>query len=107
MDLRYNGQYRMIELNSFFIVRNNIDDIILVPYIMEEKMYQLKVKYNTAHQRKRGCSNYLKQAIIQGTLERLYKAIQGQENAEDRRIYRREACGNLVAVRKEQISELH
>ncbi|KAL7314636.1 hypothetical protein PS15m_006182 [Mucor circinelloides] len=88
MDLRYNGQYRMIELNSFFIVRNNIDDIMLVPYIMEEKMYQLK-------------------AIIQGTLERLYKAIQGQENAEDRRIYRREACGNLVAVRKEQISELH
>lgn len=106
MDLRYNGQYRMIELNSFFIVRNNIDDIMLVPYIME-KMYQLKVKYNTAHQHKRRCSNYLKQAIIQGTLERPYKAIQGQENAEDRRSYRREACGSPFAVRKEQISELH
>ncbi|EPB88138.1 hypothetical protein HMPREF1544_05082 [Mucor circinelloides 1006PhL] len=87
MDLQYNGQYRMIELNSFFIVRNNIDDIMLVPSIIE-KMYQLK-------------------AIIQGTLERLYKAIQGQENAEDRRSYRREACGSPVAVRKEQISELH
>ncbi|KAI7902346.1 uncharacterized protein BX663DRAFT_486668 [Cokeromyces recurvatus] len=31
MDLQYNGQYRMIELISFFVVRNNIDDFMLVP----------------------------------------------------------------------------
>ncbi|KAG1457945.1 hypothetical protein G6F56_006504 [Rhizopus delemar] len=44
------------------------------------------------------------QATIQGTLERLYKAIQGQESAEDHRSYRREACGSPVAVRKDQIN---
>ncbi|CEG72873.1 hypothetical protein RMATCC62417_08356 [Rhizopus microsporus] len=81
MDLRYNGQYRMIELNSLFVVRNNIDDSMLVPGIME-KIYQL-------------------QAIIQGTLERLYKAIQGQESAEDHRGCRRDACESPVAVRKD------
>lgn len=36
----------MIELSSFFIVRNNIDDSMLVPGVME-KMHQLQVKYNT------------------------------------------------------------
>ncbi|KAI8967535.1 hypothetical protein BDF20DRAFT_840088 [Mycotypha africana] len=55
MDLRYNGQYRMIELSSFFV------------------------------------------AIIQGTLERLYKAIQGLES-EDHRSYRRGFCGSPVAT---------
>ncbi|RCH78403.1 hypothetical protein CU098_004946, partial [Rhizopus stolonifer] len=57
---------------------------MLVPGVME-KMHQL-------------------QATIQGTLERLYKAIQGQESAEDHRSYRREACGSPVAVRKDQIN---
>ncbi|KAI9484090.1 MAG: hypothetical protein EXX96DRAFT_633064 [Benjaminiella poitrasii] len=71
------------KLSSFFVVRNYIEDFMLVPGIME-KMYQLK-------------------AIIQGTLERLYKAIQGKESAEYHRSYRREACRSPVAVRKDQI----
>lgn len=45
MDLRYNGQYRMIGLNSFFLVGNSIDDFMLVSGTME-KIYQLQVKYD-------------------------------------------------------------
>lgn len=45
MDLLYNEQYRMIELNSFFVVRNIINGSMLVPGIIE-KVYQLQVKYN-------------------------------------------------------------
>ncbi|KAI7903604.1 uncharacterized protein BX663DRAFT_433056, partial [Cokeromyces recurvatus] len=43
MDLQYDGQYQMIEFNSFFVVRNNIDDFKLVPGVTE-KMYQPQVK---------------------------------------------------------------
>jgi hypothetical protein len=36
MDLLYNGQFRLIEINNFFIVRDTVDDIILIPGIMQK-----------------------------------------------------------------------
>lgn len=42
MDLLYNGQYRMVELSRFFFTRDNVDDVMLVPTIME-KLCQLQV----------------------------------------------------------------
>lgn len=42
MDLAYNGQYRMVEMSQFFIVRDNVDDIMLIPTIIQ-KLDQIKV----------------------------------------------------------------
>ncbi|KAI9364655.1 hypothetical protein BD770DRAFT_151365 [Pilaira anomala] len=35
MDLAYNGVYRMIELSEFYACRGNINDIMLIPTIMQ------------------------------------------------------------------------
>lgn len=42
MDLKFNGQYRMMELSRFHFVRECIDDILLVPAVME-KLFQIQV----------------------------------------------------------------
>ncbi|KAG1048970.1 hypothetical protein G6F43_008679 [Rhizopus delemar] len=55
MDLKFNGQYRMMELSRFHFVRECIDDILLVPAVME-KLFQI-------------------QTIIQKTLEELYDSL--------------------------------
>ncbi|EIE91147.1 hypothetical protein RO3G_15858 [Rhizopus delemar RA 99-880] len=46
----------MVELSRFFLTRDNVDDVMLVPTIME-KLCQL-------------------QRIIQNTIDKLYQAIQ-------------------------------
>ncbi|EIE91392.1 hypothetical protein RO3G_16103 [Rhizopus delemar RA 99-880] len=55
MDLKFNGQYRMMELSRFHFVRECIDDILLVPAVME-KLFQI-------------------QTIIQKNLEELYDSL--------------------------------
>ncbi|CAO3704078.1 unnamed protein product [Rhizopus stolonifer] len=42
MDLAYNGQYRMLEMGQFFVFRDNVNDIMLLPSIMQ-KLDQIKV----------------------------------------------------------------
>lgn len=36
MDILYNGQCRMIEIRTFFQVRDTIDDIMFIPSIMQK-----------------------------------------------------------------------
>lgn len=52
---------------------------MVVPGIME-KMDQLQVKYNIDPMQKDDILKHLNSEPIQDILERLYKAIQGQEN---------------------------
>ena len=42
MDLEFDGQYRMLDIGQVFLVRDNINDIMLVPAIMQ-KLAQVKV----------------------------------------------------------------
>lgn len=42
MDLKYNGQYRMMKISEFNFIRKTPDDILLLPTIME-KLNQIKV----------------------------------------------------------------
>lgn len=42
MDLRYNGQYRMIEISKFYISMKSADDLMVLPSILE-KLGQVKV----------------------------------------------------------------
>lgn len=42
MDLKYNGQYRMMKISEFNFIRKTSDDILLLPTIME-KLNQIKV----------------------------------------------------------------
>ncbi|KAG1046714.1 hypothetical protein G6F43_010812 [Rhizopus delemar] len=82
MDLLYNGQYRMVELSRFFLTRDNVDDVMLVPTIME-KLCQL-------------------QCIIQNTIDKLYQAIQEPSSQVDITPYMRSMCGSPVAVKCEK-----
>lgn len=42
MDLRFNGQYRMIEISKFYISMKSVDDLMVLPSILE-KLAQVKV----------------------------------------------------------------
>ncbi|KAG1466911.1 hypothetical protein G6F46_000479 [Rhizopus delemar] len=63
MDLKFNGQYRMVEISKFNFTCNSVGDIMLVPTIME-KLYQI-------------------QAIISETLQSLYNSFDDIEESED------------------------
>ncbi|KAG0176082.1 hypothetical protein DFQ29_006602 [Apophysomyces sp. BC1021] len=81
MDLQYNAQYRMVELSKFHFIRENADDILLVPTILE-KLKQL-------------------QMIVARTMEKLYKAIdpQQQETPVDMTSNLRVPCGTPLATK--------
>ncbi|KAF7720915.1 hypothetical protein EC973_005775 [Apophysomyces ossiformis] len=79
MDLVYNGQYRMIELSRFHFVRENVNDISLVPTILE-KLHQLQV-------------------IVEQTMGNLYKSLE-EENCVDLTSYARIACESPLAMKK-------
>ncbi|CAO3682352.1 unnamed protein product [Rhizopus stolonifer] len=80
MDLAYNGQYRMVELSRFHFLCNYVDDIWLVPAIME--------KFHQIHM------------IIQQTLQNLYQAIQNEDNSRDISSYIRLPCGRPLVLKK-------
>jgi hypothetical protein len=42
MNLKYNGQYCMIEISRFHFARDCADDVLLIPAILE-KLNQIKV----------------------------------------------------------------
>lgn len=48
IDLVHNGQYRMVEVSQFFVVRDNIDDIMLIPATIQ-KIEQIKVSTYSSH----------------------------------------------------------
>jgi hypothetical protein len=59
MDLAYNGQYRMVEISSFFFNRDTTDDILLIPTIIEKLNHQVKVSNIIYHEQKRKNLYYL------------------------------------------------
>ncbi|KAI8881192.1 hypothetical protein K501DRAFT_274877 [Backusella circina FSU 941] len=69
MDLEFDGQYRMLDIGQFFLVRDNINDIMLVPIIMQ-KLAQIK-------------------EITEKTTVKLLKAIKGQGASIDKKSYMR------------------
>ena len=42
MGLLYNGLYRMMELSKLYLTRDSVNDVLLIPAILE-KLYQLQV----------------------------------------------------------------
>jgi hypothetical protein len=97
MDLTFNDQHRMIELSKFHFVRDTIDDIMLVPVIME-RPYQSKITSYLANNH----SSYLicPKAIIQETLLKLYANFDEEEDSEDPTSYVRIACGSPLVTKK-------
>ncbi|KAG1459297.1 hypothetical protein G6F46_005517 [Rhizopus delemar] len=82
MDLAYNGQYRMVEMSQFFVVRDNVDDIMLIPTIIQ-KLDQIK-------------------QVIEDTNEKIFKTLKVKDCSIDLTSYMRKACGSPVVVKKEQ-----
>ncbi|RCH84970.1 hypothetical protein CU097_004261 [Rhizopus azygosporus] len=76
MDLKYNGQYRMVKLSELNFIRKTPDDILLLPTIME-KLNQIK-------------------EIISGTLKNLYEAIGNRDNQEDLTPYIRTSSTSVL-----------
>ncbi|CEI86443.1 hypothetical protein RMCBS344292_00883 [Rhizopus microsporus] len=74
MGLLYNGQYRMVELSKFYLTRDSVDDVLLVP-IHSGKNY---------------------------TNSSLYKVIQEPEDSVDMTPYMGCTCGSPVAVKVEK-----
>ncbi|GAA5800827.1 hypothetical protein HPULCUR_006266 [Helicostylum pulchrum] len=82
MDLQYNGQYRLIEISTFFLVRDTIDDIMLIPSIIQ-KLDQVR-------------------QIIQDTMEKIYKAIRKELcSTRVNNTFMRKGCHSPVTVKKE------
>ncbi|KAG1041172.1 hypothetical protein G6F43_012143 [Rhizopus delemar] len=82
MDLLYNGQYRLIEISNFFIVRDTVEDIMLIPGIIQ--------KLDQARQ------------MIQNTIEKVYKAIRKEvSSTQDNNTFMRKVCQSPITVKKE------
>ncbi|KAI9004915.1 hypothetical protein CLU79DRAFT_782039 [Phycomyces nitens] len=81
MDLKYNGQYRMIEMGQFYAVRDNLVDVMLVPSIIQ-RMNQV-------------------QQIIEEMSIKVFKAINGQEYGQDVTTCMRTPCSSPVIISKE------
>jgi hypothetical protein len=71
MNLEYDGQYRMIEISRFNFTRDNVDDILLIPAIIE---------------------------IIQVTINNLYSRINGNEELVDLTPYTRQEYKAPVSI---------
>ncbi|KAI8093959.1 hypothetical protein BDF21DRAFT_331253 [Thamnidium elegans] len=81
-DLVYNGQYRLIEISTFFIVRDTVEDLMLIPGIIQ--------KLDQARQ------------IIHGTIEKVYKTIRKENGTtQDNNVFMRKVCQSPVTVKKE------
>ncbi|CEP10662.1 hypothetical protein [Parasitella parasitica] len=74
MDLKHNGQYRLMKISEFNFIRKTPDDILLLPTIME-KLNQIK-------------------GIISSTLKNLYEALGNKDDQEDLTSYIRAPCTN-------------
>ncbi|KAG1455552.1 hypothetical protein G6F56_007037 [Rhizopus delemar] len=73
MDLRFNGQYRMIQTSNFHVSVKSVDTLLGLPAILE-KLDQVK-------------------KIIQNTMKKLYKSIENNEKKVTFSEYTRIACG--------------
>ncbi|CAO3703753.1 unnamed protein product [Rhizopus stolonifer] len=80
MDLAHNGEYRMVELSKLHFLCNYVDDIWLVPAIME-KFHQIRM-------------------CIQQMLQNLYHAIHNKDSSRDISSYTRLPCGKPLALKK-------
>lgn len=78
MTLKYEGLYQMIEISQFNFARDNTDDILLIPAIIE-KLSQIK-------------------EIILATISNLYQCINGDEELVDLTSYTRQACKTPVPI---------
>ncbi|PHZ11633.1 uncharacterized protein RHIMIDRAFT_244120 [Rhizopus microsporus ATCC 52813] len=81
MDIKYNGQYRMIEISRFHFARDISDDILLLPTIIE-KLNQMK-------------------KIIERTISNLYNSK--NEEVVDLAAYTRKPCKNPVLISQDAI----
>lgn len=81
MDLKFNGQYRMVEISKFNFTCNSVGDIMLVPTIME-KLYQIQVTSYYNYDSIPFFLTFLK-AIISETLQSLYNSFDDIEESED------------------------
>lgn len=98
MDLKFNGQYRMVEISKFNFTCNSVGDIMLVPTIME-KLYQIQVNSYHSYNSIPFFLTFLK-AIINQTLQSLYNSFDNIEESEDFTSFIRTACGSPVATKK-------
>ncbi|GAA5802401.1 hypothetical protein HPULCUR_007866 [Helicostylum pulchrum] len=82
MNLQYNGQYRLIEISTFFLVRDTIDDIMLIPSIVQ-KLDQVR-------------------QIVQDTMENVYEAIRKELcSTRVNNTFMRKDCHSPVTVKEE------
>ncbi|KAL0085068.1 hypothetical protein J3Q64DRAFT_1814507 [Phycomyces blakesleeanus] len=87
MDLKYNGQYRMMKISEFNFIRKAPDDILLLPTIME-KLNQIKI--------------ILFNRISTSTLKKLYEALRNKDDQEDLTSYIRTPCTSPVHTKISQ-----
>ncbi|CEI97854.1 hypothetical protein RMCBS344292_11979 [Rhizopus microsporus] len=78
MTLKYEGLYQMIEISQFNFTRDNTDDTLLIPAIIE-KLSQIK-------------------EIVLATISNLYQCINGNEELVDLTSYTRQACKTPVPI---------
>ncbi|KAG1521320.1 hypothetical protein G6F47_003389 [Rhizopus delemar] len=81
MDIKYNGQYRMIEISRFHFARDISDDILLLPAIIE-KLNQMK-------------------KIIERTVSNLYNSE--NEEVVDLTAYTRKSCKSPLLINQDAI----
>lgn len=97
MDLKFNGQYRMVEISKFNFTCNSVGDIMLVPTIME-KLYQIQVTSYYNYDSIPFFLTFLK-AIISETLQSLYNSFDDIEESEDTTSFVATACGSPIAMK--------
>jgi hypothetical protein len=99
MDLKYNGQYRMMKISEFNFIRKTPGVILLLPTIME-KLNQIKVIiFNTI-------STYSTNVFrvgnhYQHTLDP-YEALGNKDDLEDLTLYIRTPCTSPVHTKISQ-----
>ena len=97
MDLKFNGQYRIVEISKFNFTCNSVGDIMPVPTIME-KLYQIQV---TRYYSYNSVSFFLTfpKEIISKTLQSLYNSFDNIEESESSTSFVRTACGSPIATK--------
>lgn len=100
MDLAYNGVYRMIELSEFHACRGNINNIMLIPTIMQ-RLDEVKVSIYRFFFLIQSLMLYvfLWQTVIEETKKKLFQALKG-EVLEDKTEWMRKPCDSPVVVEK-------
>lgn len=89
----------MVELHSFFLLRPDVDDIMLIPNIVQ-KMKQIRVSMIIFHS-----SDFLNwfilKVIMERTKEKIYEALNNKENINDCRSFIRNPCASPVVVKRQ------